>query len=134
MPSARSPQQLEPIAAFVRELYELGGYATWKEFATDAGISAPQVSNFKNATAEPSGLNLFMLIQASTRRVEESAVQATQKALAASRPEPNSGVLDQLVAGQAEGMKTLEKILADLEGIRERLDEGPAAQPARKRR
>lgn len=46
----------------------MGEYASWKEFADAAGIAAPQLSEFKNASVEPLGLNLLKLIQATTAR------------------------------------------------------------------
>src|SRR5262245_51338655 len=68
MARARSGERNAETAAFVQELYKAGGFATWKEFADEAGISGPQLSDFQRGVAEPVGGNLLSLIRAAAAR------------------------------------------------------------------
>lgn len=70
---ARSTDRNDATAAFVKALYEASGYATWKELADAAGVSAPQVSDFQTGKVEPAGGNLLDLIEAAASRTGSDA-------------------------------------------------------------
>lgn len=73
MAASRSSDELTEIAGFLNGLYALGGFATWKEFADEAGVHPTQVSSYVTANAEASGLSLLRLIQAAADRADGDA-------------------------------------------------------------
>lgn len=133
MAAKRSPSQLAPIAQFLEELYELGDYATWKEFAEDAGISAPQVSDFKNGQVEPAGLNLLKLIRAAAARSRTSAAQIATRSVPLEAPlrEEIGGAVEKILQGQQTAAKEIgdrqREVLAAIEMLRSHLDDLPSA-------
>lgn len=72
MAAPRSQAQLATVGAFIEALFEAGGFATWKEFSEEAGVHPVQVSKYKNAESEASGVNLYRLIIAASQRAEET--------------------------------------------------------------
>lgn len=134
MAAKRSPRELAPLAAFIGQLYELGEYATWKEFAVDAGIQPPQLSEFKNGQVEPAGLNLFRLIEAAARRSGEAPVAVSART---ARTEVDSlraaivDALDSLKEGQDELMAAVasarQAAVSEIGSLRSHLDDLPSS-------
>lgn len=125
MAASRSPSQLAEIGAFIQRLYELGGYGTWKEFADDAKLSAPQLSDFQRGTVEPSGYNLFRLIQAAAARAgtDDATLALRLGATPASLLEGIREGVSSLLLGQAEILQSIDEAQR-----RERTRRRPAAQ------
>lgn len=117
MAASRSEEQLAELAAFVRRLYELGGFGTWKEMADAAGVHTVQISNYQRGVEEPSGWSLLSLIRATAARSGSDAESlslrvaresfADRLALAAGRLERLGGAVDELLANQEEGLAKL---------------------------
>lgn len=125
MAASRSDHQLAEIGLFVKALYEIGGYATWKEFADEAKISTGQVSEFQTGTAEPSGYNLLRLIQVAALRADAAAATV---AVQASGRTP----LEDIRAGVASILESQAELLAALEEGRSR--EAPVQKRTVRRR
>lgn len=86
--------QLRELAAFVNDLASLGGYVTTADLARDAGYQEPNLSRVRNAKADISGYNLFKLIRAVARRVDDT-VEGAAAATASGRL-TNQAVADRL--------------------------------------
>jgi hypothetical protein len=111
-----SKPQLREIGAFVHALYRLGGYATQKEFADDAGYHQVNLSQVMGGKAGIDGLNLLHLIKAAAARAGISAHDAAARA---SLVEPAS----------AEHKERITKLLREAESairaVRREEEQGP---------
>ena len=116
MAPRRSPQELALIAGFVRGLYELGAYATWKEFAEDARLSVPQLSEFQNGVAEPSGVNLVKLIRAAAQRSGVELPVAAAGRFPADRLEELQSDVSDLLLGQGEILDRIAELRREQAG------------------
>ena len=90
------------LVEFIDSLYELGGFASWGEFARESGLLSSTVSDYHRGENAPSGPNLLRLIEAATTRSSLSMHEA------AARQAP------------------IAQILFHLESLEEKLDEALA--------
>lgn len=100
------------VAAYVRSLYELGGFASWGEFAREAGFLPSTISDWQRGENAPSGPNLVRLIQVATDRAPLAA------RIAAERTSPLSQIhsrLEALEGAVAESIALTRRSLALLE-------------------
>lgn len=104
-----SDPQRQEVATFIRALYRLGGYATQKEFADDAGYHPVSMSDAMNGKAGVDGLNLIRMIKAAASRAGADPVDA---AISVSR-----------VPLTVEEEKRRSKLLAEAEAALARLRE-----------
>lgn len=113
MAARRSEAQLRELARFVQGLYALGGYATWKEFADQAGVHPVQLSDYQTATSEPSGWSLYSLIRAAAERAQsnpvDAAVSLDARRAGRERAELGESVAE-LLAGQKEILRRVKAV------------------------
>jgi hypothetical protein len=74
-----SSQERESVAAFVRELYELGGFNSWGEYAREAGFLASSMSDWSRGKNAPSGPTLVRLIHTATDRAPLALREAAER-------------------------------------------------------
>lgn len=101
------PQRAE-LAAFIDELYRLGGFATWAEFSRESGYPATNLSNVHLAKKGIDGPNLLGLIRAVARRTGAGVAEVALAAAPAAQ-EDLEGILARLLLGQAQILERIDE-------------------------
>lgn len=127
MARSRSPEENSETAAFVKALYRAGGFSRWTEFAAQARIQAPQLSDWQRGVSGLDGGNMLALIQAAAARSGDDAASlalrlaresfADQLALAAGRLEALANAVGESVANQQAGLDKLDELLRRTGGL-----------------
>ncbi len=123
MAEKRSEQERSELGAFIRELYVIGGYARWAEFADDARVHPVSLSNWQNGEKTPDGVNVLKLIRAAAARTNREARELATSLAVADR-ERLADRLEDVERGMTELAGLLRESLGEQEA-----DESPAPQP-----
>lgn len=97
-----SEPQAAALSAFVQALYGIGGFASWADFAREAGYHPTSMSDLKNGKSGIDGPNLLALIEAAARRSGQETADVAVKAATGREtdaPEPvHLGPLEEVAA------------------------------------
>ena len=118
------PQRAE-LAAFVDELYRLGGFATWAEFSRESGYPATNLSDVHLGKQGIDGPNLLGLVRAVARRTGAEVAEAAIAAVPLV-PADLGGILERLLLGQAEILTRIDEVRQ-----RERREQTAASRPSK---
>ena len=122
-----SSQERESVAEFVRELYALGGFKSWGEFAREAGFLASSMSDWSRGKNAPSGPTLVRLIHTATDRAPAALPEAAERTSPMHQVRDRLQGLEVAVAASAEATaQSLEAIAEGIARIEDRLSDGAA--------
>lgn len=131
MASPHDDQNLGLLAAFVHELYKLGGWPSWAAFARAAKFPAPNLSNVQLGKAGIEGPNLVALIRATAERANAAQTDVATSAVLAIGP---SGPVDRLLGVEAAVARLAARMDEGLEKLDDRvgaLESQPASRAGR---
>jgi len=132
MAAKRSKTQLAEVARFVDWLYEQGGFATWAEFASAAGVHWASLSDWHTGKKMPDGWNLYRLIKAAGGHGVEETRAIEHVAEEGSIPRRLEELEERTTDGLAGLRVSIESLTSQLDKLSRRLPR--EAAPSRSKR
>lgn len=109
-------RQLDELAAFANELFELAGYKTTAEWARESGYGYPNLVNLRNGKRAVDGYNLLRLMRAAAARVDRTATDlgvqtAANQAASLAAIQRHLEQVGEMVVESLENQRTVLRLL-----------------------